>query len=63
MRTCFIASNREKQRQVKAQADRRRAETAQLLSDLLGRAKKFRSSQLLVRWGLAPWQRYMELVR
>ena len=55
--------NRAQQVQAKIYTDRRRGEQADILRELLGRAKKFRAQQLVVRWGIAPWQQLMELVR
>jgi len=54
---------RAKQVQSKAYADRQRADQTEHLKHLLGLARHFRATQLLVRCGLAPWQRYMEIVR
>jgi hypothetical protein len=54
---------RAKQLQAKAQSDRRHSDQAEVLKELLGRAKRFRATQLLVRCGLAPWMQYMEIVR
>jgi hypothetical protein len=54
---------RAKQQEAKAATDRHRTETVDALRVLLARAKRFRAQQLLVRWGFAPWQQYMELVR
>lgn len=49
--------------QSKAYADRQRADLTEHLKHLLGLAKHFRTTQLLVRCGLAPWQRFMEAIR
>ncbi len=59
----YILPYRSKSQQTKLLADRSRAEQTDQLRELLGRAKRFRHTQLLVRCGLAPWQQYMEMIR
>lgn len=55
--------SRAKQLQTKQLSDRSRAEQTDHLKELLTRAKKFRHTQLLIHCGIAPWQRYMEMLR
>lgn len=61
--TFTVSFHRAKQVQAKTYADRQRADATEHLRHLVGLAKHFRQTQLLVRCGLAPWQRYMEMAR
>lgn len=63
LNTVIVSDCRAKLVQAKAFTDRQRADQAEVLKELLGRAKHFRVTQLLVRCGLAPWLQFMEIVR
>jgi hypothetical protein len=49
--------------QAKTYAERQRADQTEHLKQQLTLARNFRSTQLIVRCGWAPWQQYMEMLR